>query len=219
MTRSEKKHSCFNHRLLRGPAAFVFSLLFTGWFFLLGGKYTVRSLFERMYTPPALNSENLPVYSKFVTLAASHPEYKQVRVTYHGYPKVETYDSMLESAYPSTNVESIWDELHEIASEMRRVDCILAEKDGNYVAFVPDETHILPRIPGVLYSLDGTNPNEVDDEFLNGKKPLVPIKDDWYMSRQLGAFIYSRFDKRPLPESALIDRSLRDPGIAPVENR
>ena len=101
---------------------------------------------------------------------------------------------------------------------MRRIDCILAEKNGNYVVFVPGKTHILPRIPGVLYSLDGTNPNEVDNEFLNDKKPFVLIKHRWYMSRQLGAFIYSRVDKRPLPGSALIDRSLRDPGIKPIKN-
>jgi len=104
------------------------------------------------------------------------------------------------------------DELTRISREFERVNCVRADKYSSYVVFFPRPNYVLPTSPGVLYSLDGSNPNDINDEFLNGKKPFKLIKEHWYTSKWLAVNPLPTMgnEKWRLPNS-LIDLSLRDP--------
>lgn len=181
-----------------------------------GGRHLVRSAFEHIYTPPALNEEKMAVYTKFVMLVEAYPEYSRVRLNMWGYRRLERLDSLKGQTVSSRCVD---DDLIRISKGLKQVGCLLAIRDGSYLVFIPKRNYIMPTSPGVLYSLDGQNPNEIDNEFLNSKKPFMPIKDNWYMSRRLVTSPFRKFDAEwPLPKS-FIDRSLRDPGSVHVDNR
>lgn len=191
-------------------AAFIL-LVMACFFFHAFGHDIVRGVFECIYTPSALDQNKVAVYTRFVYIIQRHPEIKLAYLTMSGYLKVDP--EQLDS------LSAIEDELSNIPSELGRVGCLFTIKDGSYVAFIIKRNYILPRCPGVLYSLDGRNPNEVDDEFLNTYKPFKQIKGRWYMSRRLVASTYRSIDaESPLPKSSLIDHSLRYPDSLSGEN-
>ena len=202
-------------RRLYSPAGIGLILLSCVLFHLIG-HHKVRRLLGHVYTPPALSKEKLVVYTRFVTLVEAHPEYRRVYLDMWHYLRVEIHDSVKEQAV-SSGGGVVDDELIRISRGLKKVNCAVAEMKGSYVLFMSRLNYILPTSPGVLYSLDGRNPNEVDDEFIKSKKPFTLIKDRWYMSRSLVLFpSRGLYTKRPLPKS-LIDRSLRDPGTVSAE--
>ncbi len=215
ITKKERKLFSLNKR--RFLVIAISTVLFAFVFFCLGGKYKVRFLLERIYTPPALTIKNIPVYKRFVNFVKSHPNHRKVRLTYHGDIIIKKNESATERESLSSNTAH---EIHEISNSMRKISCVLALRSGSYVVFIPyPATNIWPRRPGVLYSLDGSNPNNVFNEFLKDKKPFKLINGSWYMSRRLDANAYLRFPKRPLPNSSLIDHSLRYPDSLSGENK
>lgn len=204
-------------RWLYSPAGIGLLLLSCVLFHLIG-HHEVRRVLGHVYTPPALSREKVAVYSRFIRLVEAHPEYRRVYLDMWRYRRVEMNDFETEQEFSSGDVV-VDDELIRISRGLKKVDCVFVEMKGSYVLFMSKLNYIFPTSPGVLYSLDGRNPNELDDEFLNNKKPFMLIKDRWYMSRWLVAFPSRGFyTKRPLPKS-LIDCSLRDPGPVHVDNR
>lgn len=218
LTRS-KNMRCWDHkrwlRRLYSPAGIGLLLLACLLFHLIG-HHKVRRVLGHVYTPEALSREKVVVYTRFVRLVEAHPEYGRVHLDmWRG-----RWARMLDSATGQAGFSADEDgELIRISRIFRRVGCVRAEKYGSYVVFMPKPNYILPTSPGVLYSLDGRNPNEVDDEFLNSKKPFMLIKDRWYTSRWLAICPYPRIaGEWRLPKS-FIDRSTRDPGSVAAENR
>lgn len=197
-------------RRLCSPAGII-SLLLGCVFFHLMGHHIVRRVLGRVYTPPALNREKVVVYTRFVRLVEAHPEYNRVHLDMWGGLWEKMHESVTEQAGFSMDEDY---ELTRISQGFRQVGCVRAEKYSSYVVFMHMPNYILPTSPGVLYSLDGRNPNEVDDDFLNSKKPFFPIKDRWYTSLWLAVNPLPTMggEKWRLPKSFLIDRSLRDPG-------
>jgi hypothetical protein len=180
------------------------------------GRHLIRYVFEHVYTPPALTQEKAIVYSRFVRFIEAHPEYSKVHLNMWGYQRFERRDSLKGETVPSraTDDELIW-----ISKGFKEVGCMRAEKYMSYVVFISKRNYMMPTSPGVLYSLDGSNPNSIDDEFFNTNKPFIPIKEKWYMSRLLVTSPFRKIDVEwPLPKS-FIDRSLRDPGPLDVENK
>jgi len=184
--------------------------------FPLVGHHMVRQVFEYVYTPPALSREKYVVYDRFIRLVEAYPEYRRVHLGMRGGRWAKIHDSVTEQVGFSRDEE---DELDEISKVFRQVGCVRAEKYSSYVVFMHRLNYILPTSPGVLYSLDGRNPNDLDDEFLNSKKPFMFIKDHWYMSRWLVAFPSRGFYTKRLPSKSIIDRSLRVPSSLSLENK
>ncbi|MFB0555514.1 MAG: ankyrin repeat domain-containing protein [Phycisphaerae bacterium] len=179
-------------------------------FFHLIGHHIFRWSLGHIYTPPALNQEKLVLYNDLVRLIKAHPEYSRFHLDSSG-PGRQVIRDML-----SGKKGFLWyevDELTRISREFERVNCVRADKYDSYVVFFPRPNYVLPTSPGVLYSLDGGNPNEINDEFLNGKKPFKLIKEHWYTSKWLAVNPLPSIgnEKWRLPNS-LIDLSLRDPG-------
>jgi hypothetical protein len=197
-------------------------LLFGIAFFDAGGRHIIRSVFEHVYIPPALNKEKMAVYSKFVKLVEAYPEYNEVFLNSWGtfrYDPVELSPDTSDSSMGFERKKYSSAYTYDISRGFKQVGCVRAEKYGSYVVFIPKRNYILPTSPGVLYSLDGRNPNEIDDEFLNNKKPFELIKDRWYMSKQLVTSPYRKIDSNPPLPKSLIDHSLREPGPLDREDR
>jgi hypothetical protein len=107
------------------------------------------------------------------------------------------------------------DEISEmlfISKQMKKFGCLRFQKNMDIILFYRRRNRILHTRPGVAFSINGTNPNDVDNEILNEFQPFLKINNGWYMSRQL---VYGgiRGDiKMSLPKS-LIDHSLRTEGL------
>ncbi len=183
-------------------------------FFHLIGHHLVRGWLGHVYTPPALSPEKAAVYSRYVTFIRLHPEYRRAHLDMYFGIREEIDNSVTQQAGSSSGATT--DELFGISRDFKQVNCLRAEKCDWYIVFMPKPNYILPTSPGVLYSLDGRDPNEVDDKYLNGKRPFMHITDRWYTSRGLAIspLPMSAGDWR-LPGWSLIDRSLKDPGLVP----
>ena len=186
----------------------IFLLLIGALLFHVVGRLFIQKGFEQIYTPPALTQEKVIVYSRFVKFIETHPEYSRVHLSMWGYERLIRRDSLTRETVSSRTTD---DELIEISKGFKKVSCMRAEKNKSYVVFISKRNYIMPTRPGVLYSLDGSNPNSIEDEFFNSNKPFIPIKEKWYMSRSLVTSLFRKIDaKIPLSES-YIDHSLRDP--------
>ena len=204
---------CRNHkRLLKrmfSPAGIILLLIGLLLFHLIG-HHVIRRALGYVYTPPALSSEKIIVYNKFVKCVQAYPEYRRVQLNMFGGRRAELYDPSSINEVSSKGV--IDDDLFSISSDFKRVGCLLAVKDDWYIVFMPQPNYILPTNPGVLYSLEGKSPNDVDDEFINSKKPFFQIKDSWFTSRALAVnpLPMSNSEWR-LPKRSIFDHSLKYP--------
>jgi hypothetical protein len=118
-------------------------------------------------------------------------------------------------------------EMEDLCHQLFRVRCVLFQRDNDFLLFYkmasspelldPGFRYVfVPTSAGVLYSLKGENPNEIDSEVLNDGKPFLKIVGNWYMSRHL-ILIGPRSDKPVSIPSSLIDHSLRVDRLDPNE--
>ena len=178
-----------------------------------------------VYTPPALTSDRLLTYNQCIQFVKEHDEYKDLTLFRRGCVSDMNKISFSVGPYGyHSNIQGVSrDEFLEMEALWRRLSRELsalkfqkAQRDGNILVFYNNANSILPVPPGVLYSLDGENPNTIDSELLNASKPFISISGDWYMSRRL--VLVGRRAEIPIynPKS-IIDHSLRMDGKDPNE--
>ena len=132
--------------------------------------------------------------------------------------------------------ESEISEMEILAKQLHSINCQKFRRDNDIVLFYRTLTPIppapktpyglfsyLPRVayailrilplgPGVAYSLNGKNPNEIGNDELNAAKPFIHISGNWYMSRKLVLRGVRSDVQFSIPKS-LIDHSLRIGGL------
>ncbi|MHC4337587.1 MAG: hypothetical protein ACYSTG_06515 [Planctomycetota bacterium] len=176
----------------------------------VGGGVSLVWLLPRIYTPPALTHENIVVYNECIEFAKNHDEYKDL-VLRRGFLFDGDENISVESAFLKGEAEELQRKLFSVrcARFQRNNDMLLFYNIANSVSMLSRSwPRFLPARPGVLYSLNGQNPSEIDSEVLNKAKPLVKIGGDWYMSRKLMMTGPRLSVQTSIPES-LIDHSLR----------
>lgn len=178
-----------------------------------------------IYTPPALTPENLPVYNRCIKFMKDHDDYKKLGLDCYGSLSVSIEDGCSNtgkladkmSAAKGLGIRERMDlfskdaivEMDRIQEGMHSIGCRWAKREEDMVIFVKLKSNfIFPNRPGVLYSLEGRNPNETDNPILNTNKPFIQIADNWYMSRHLVMSTRRGQSDRPIPKS-LIDCSLQ----------
>lgn len=196
-----------------------------------------------IYTPPALTPENLVVYSECIEFAKVQDEHRNLMLTRRikvligcgfredrGVEKLVADDVFyggeglrkLFSEDEIVEIEKLAKQLHSVDSEAFQIDndMLLFYTASSYIlpSLIPppQRISILPTRAGVLYSLNGRNPNEVDSEAVNANKPFIKIQGNWYMSRHL-ILASSREDIHISIPKSLFDYSLRTEGINPED--
>jgi hypothetical protein len=185
-----------------------------------------------IYTPPAITQESLKVYKACIKFVESHQDYGDLSLTGRWRPSV-SFGGNSYSPRHHVRVKEAFSEaermkMEELGGGLSRIRCHKFQRDNDMVLFyrmalyslpfIPfdplDSRSFLPIAPGVLYSLNGKNPNEINSEVLNAGKPFVRVAGNWYMSRHL-SLRGMRLDTRYYVPKSLIDRSLRIDGVDP----
>jgi hypothetical protein len=222
-------------------------LLFLFWLFFFApifgyiGQSLVRNALQLVCTPPALTEERVAVYAEFIRLVENHREYQLVQLgpswgsfrtslKDKSVPMPEVDLSPFKSRPPVEPMGSFSPAdlmaLKDLRVKLSKVGCSYAEMVSGdngftFVAFMQFGRPFFPCSPGVIYSMDGRNPNDVNGEWFRiGKHPCIPIKGHWYASRWLvnGRFLHNPLGPRvPLPES-FIDHSLDVPDNLDAES-
>ena len=174
--------------------------------------FLVQQVIPRVYTPPALSEKRLRVYSQWVKMCRNnelpdcfvYPWYKITmkdgRVFWRTLPA--TWDEGEKDL--GTNVLN---RIVKLMPALEDVNCWRVEVDGDYLLFYTISNMLLPDAPGILYSLDGEDPND-NKELVKRFHHFQEIGGNWYMSRHL---IKRRSRKKmPVPKS-LLDFSLHRP--------
>lgn len=179
------------------------------------------SALPHIYTPPAIKCENLHIYNECVEFVKDHDEYKGLMVNRWPHIFVADPRQVKHHFYNLEQAKTIFskDELYKVlylSKQLEKIKCHKFQRDNNMVLFYTMTVYFPPITPGVLYALDGENPNEIDSEVLNAAKPFNRIAYNWYMSRKL-VLRGPRSDIQTSIPKALIDHSLRMDGIDPNE--
>lgn len=199
---------------------------------IFGRFFLIRSL-PCIYTPPALTFKKLAVYKECIRFVKNHDEHKNLTLLRKGYVSLdgnsffsETWPrerQMLKEAFSEDEMIRI----KELGRALDRIMCPKFQRCGSIVIFYksanslvtlvgPELYNFLPQGCGLLYSLNGENPNEIDNEVFNAAKPFIHITGAWYMSRCLMLGGWGSKKSFCTPKS-LIDHSLHLDGIDPNE--
>jgi hypothetical protein len=195
---------------------------------LVAGRLFIINLLPYIYTPPALTSKNLAIYNECIKFAEDHSEYKDLKMLRRGWVWI---NGVLHGAdYPYLKGVLSDQEIHRLINLIRKLKGVKCEKferhndmfvfykaaTSNLLAYPEDILWLLPPGPGVVYSLNGDDPNEIESQFLNVAKPYIRITDNWYISRHL-MLAGSRSDMPASVPKSLFDHSLGIDGIDPNE--
>jgi len=195
-------------------------IVLTVLFMMMLPEWLSRTL-PYVYTPPALTSDRLSTYNQCIQFVKEHDEYKDLTLFRWGWKSRMNNTFFSVGLFgPRSNIQGVsTDEFSEMkdlyiqlsrelsSSKIRKV-----QRDGNMLVFYTNGNFILPVPPGVLYSLDGENPNTIDSELLDASKPFIRIAGDWYMSRRL-VLVGLRAEIPIYNPKSIIDHSLRTEGL------
>ena len=144
------------------------------------------NLVPYLYRPPALTNEKLQVYSAVVNFIKTHRHVGRIRLYSSGRVGVNTVvhwsDSGGLSAYYS---KPAIQRINTLCTELERVNCHRAESEGEMILFYPRYSYIAPHPAGVLYSLDGRDPNLVGGPLVVGARPFRRLRGNWYTSKEI----------------------------------
>jgi hypothetical protein len=189
--------------------------------------------FPYVYTPSALTPENLTVYNTCIQFAKNHDGDKTLTfgrgagavINGHFYILRESNPLRLRVREVLTEQEIA--EILNLCHQLFEIRCVLFKRDNDTLLFYKwkisglpvdplELTYVIPIGPGVLYSLNGENPNEIESKILNEAKPFIKIAGNWYTSRRL-MLAGPRSDIQASIPKSLIDHSLRIEGINPED--
>ena len=192
---------------------------------LTAARMILVVLLPHVYTPPALTSQNLLIYNECIRFVKGHEEHKKLalgrgRVVING----KFYMLMKGNPFERNRARETFHEaeiieMERLCRQLYRVRCALFQRDNDMLIFYkmanstlpgfePGSLSILPVAPGVVYSLEGKNPNKIDSRPLKFRKPFINISGNWYTSRHL-MLAGPRSDTPASIPKSLIDYSLK----------
>jgi len=188
-------------------------LLLLGILLAMLGPLLLTSGLPYIYCPPTLTPKNIVFYKKCIKFLTNCPQYKIFVVDRRNWISLgQDYGPVLHEELGSYFSESEADELLQLWRALGTVKCQRFQRENDIVLFYKNGHYILPGGFGVVYSLSGRNPNEIDSEVLNKAKPFLRIARNWYMSRHLILIGPRATTPASIPIS-LIDHSLCIEGI------
>lgn len=198
------------------------AIVFISFLFIIIGdtRYFRSFVLSCVYTPPAVTAENLILFNKFIEVVGKSDKTEKVtldsnflRVGDEVLPLDGSfYEEMAKGFFTESDIANV----SEISQRLYKIKYVRFQKEYDLVLFYRRANRILSTRPGIVYSLNGKNPNEIDNEVINNAKPFTKITGNWYASRKL----LLRGPRSDIPTSipkSLFDHSLRIDGIDPNE--
>lgn len=156
-------------------------------------------MFYRRYQPrflireePVINQENLPVYKECILYSKKHDEDKTMmlnngyRVIIGGKFYMLVEGNRVERDRTKKDLTEVRvAELKKLCKKLYGVKCVRFARYNEFLVFYKVAYTSKVSGPGIVYSLNGLNPNEVDYKILNECKPFVNIAGNWYTSPNL----------------------------------
>lgn len=164
------------------------------------------------YTPPALTRQKIEAYSAIVDFIKAHRGIKSMRLIGDGTIDVnEDRGLYLYGDYGPHWARKYLSEadiarVKRLCKGLYSVHCQYARSENGVILFYPDKNEIMRSPAGVLYSIDGTDPNIKGDTLTISNKPFKKIGGDWYASRRI--VLRASPIQTPVPKS-LIDLTLK----------
>lgn len=184
--------------------------------FLVGIMGVFRFLLPYLYTPCAITADNYKFYKSCVEFATNYNQQEDISVSWVGYytkgeacyPNVDSNGVSLQEHFSENEIR----EMLMLSKQMKKYGCIRFRTSKDVVLFYKHSNWILPTRPGIAFSINGTNPNDVDSDVINEHKPYLWISDGWYASKRL-VYAGVRGDIRKSLPKSLIDHSSRTEGL------
>ena len=167
-------------------------------------RYWAWPTLPYIYTPPALTPENFPVYNECIEVIRNHHKEKfftyWLQAVYLDNPSRVLADDSLSMKEKEKALwkmrgglgDDYWRRRQELEAQFQKlseqllaVGCVRLHRDDDMVLFYKHARFRPPTGPGVLYSLEGKNPNKADNRALRGTKPFFALGGNWYVSRHL----------------------------------
>lgn len=180
--------------------------------------YSSRVTLSYLYTPPTLTSSDLNIYKLCIEFAERHNQYDDFGLVNGNFVSIQgnlytpdalLFDIKLKGLFSEKDIHKI----RALLKELKKANCGKFQRNGDVVIFYKKSGGLTTRL-GILYSLNGRDPNKIDSKMLNAMKPFIKVVGDWYTSRHLISKT-KRWDVAPPHPRSLIDHSLRLDGIDP----
>lgn len=160
----------------------------------------------RLYTPPVLTSESLAFYNECVQFLEEQDRFSAVTLRASATPNFSAghTDPMRISLAEHFSEDEIA-RIRHLCSQLDARSLRNIKRHDDMILFCSSWRFFFPDRPGVVYSLDGANPNQISHGPIGKYKPYTQIAPNWYTSRKL----ISRTDQAnyAVPET-LIDLSI-----------
>lgn len=197
----------YSNRSFIGRCSAIASVIFLFIPLVIAFAFILSLALPCIYTPGAITSEKLHLFERCIKIMKEHDEHLNLvwdTATGHIFVPINGGE---EPCFSDDEIA----ETQNISKYLNKLNCYIVERKNNVVLFRIRTNYILPDSPGVIYSLNGQNPNEIDNELMNKYKPFIRILGNWYMSRKLINRNW-RDLKYPIPKS-IFDHSLQTKNV------
>ena len=140
----------------------------------------------RLYTPPALTSESLAFYDQCVQFLEEQDRFPTVTLRASETPNFSTGHTdpiRINLAEHFTDGEIA--KIRHLCSQLDARSIRNIKRHDDMILFNSSWRFFFPDRPGVVYSLDGANPNRISRGPIGKYKPFTQIAPNWYISRKL----------------------------------
>ena len=184
--------------------------------FLFFAPFVSRSILSCLYTAPAMTPERFIAFTGSIKFLKKHNEYQHfalyqtqglnfVSVSADTYWELDKLQ-FGKKEFPPFAPEDIV-EMKLLLARLSAANCLKIQRSNDMVLFYTATNDLIVQ-PGVLYSIYGSNPNEISIGIVAENKPFFQIYKNWYCSRHLILKQNRWAINSPMPKS-LIDRSLK----------
>jgi hypothetical protein len=189
----------------------IFLILFEVGVLLIFGLRIVPYI----YAAPVLSNSRLRVYREMIGFVKEHNDFNEVDLDEFGRVGIDSTfcilggqnsgQSELLRIVKSDEVQK----LLKISRDFHKIGCFQAFRKFDFVFFRNRYFMNKPGRCGIVYSINGRDPNDIDEITFKGYRPFIRITDNWYMSRSLILRPHLLISLPPMPNGSLIDHSLR----------
>lgn len=160
-----------------------------------------------LYSPPVLTKKSIKTYNEALSFLYERNNLTTFKINMRDWIPQEVRKVMTDADL----IQSM-----TIRDKLIKVACYQFEKNDSLVLFYKHGNRVFPPGTGVVYSINGNNPNDVNEPHINKIKPFEHLTGNWYLSQNM-TFVGPRIDNLTKTPKAFIDRSKIIEGVSTEE--